>query len=38
MPRPVYNSNHEFVTWGAIGFEIREDFAGNTCALFADVT
>ncbi len=38
MPRPVYNSNFEFVTWAAIGFEIREDFAGNTCALFADVT
>lgn len=34
MPRPVYNSNFEFVTWGAIGFEIREDFAGNTCAIF----
>ncbi len=38
MPRPVYNSNYEFVTWAATGFEIREDFAGNTCALFADVT
>lgn len=35
MPRPVYNSNYEFVVWGAIGFEIRTDFAGNTCALFA---
>ena len=34
MPRPVYNSNYEFVTWGAIGFEIRTDFAGNTCAIF----
>lgn len=38
MPRPVYNSNYDFVTWSATGFEIREDFAGNTCALFADVT
>lgn len=37
MPRPVYNSNYEFVTWAATGFEIREDFAGNTCALFAQV-
>jgi len=37
MPRSVYNSNFEFVTWGAIGFEIRTDFAGNTCALFAKV-
>lgn len=35
MPRPVYNSNYEFVVWGAIGFEVRTDFAGNTCALFA---
>lgn len=34
MPRPVYNSNYEFVTWGAIGFEIRTDFGGNTCAIF----
>lgn len=38
MPRPLYNSNYEFATWAATGFEIREDFAGNTCALFADVT
>lgn len=37
-PRPMFNSNYEFVTWAATGFEIREDFAGNTCALFADVT
>jgi len=35
MPRPVYNSNYEFSVWGAIGFEIRTDFAGNTCALYA---
>ena len=35
MPRPVYNSNYEFVVWGAIGYEIRTDFAGRTCALFA---
>ncbi len=35
MPRPVYNSNYEFVVWGAIGFEVRTDFAGNTCAFFA---
>ncbi len=35
MPRPVYNSNYEFVTWGAIGFEVRNDFAGNTCAMYA---
>lgn len=35
MPRPVYNSDYQFVVWGAIGFEIRTDFAGNTCAFFA---
>lgn len=35
MPRPVYNSNYEFVVWGAIGFEVRTDFAGLTCAFYA---
>lgn len=35
MPRPVYNSNYEFVIWGAIGFEVRTDYFGNKCALFA---
>lgn len=35
MPRPVYNSNYEFVVWGAIGFEVRTDFANRKCALFA---
>jgi len=35
MPRPVYNSNYEFVVWGAIGYEVRTDFTGNTCAFFA---
>lgn len=35
MPRPVYNSNFEFVVWGAIGFEVRTDFSGKTCAFFA---
>ena len=35
MPRPVYNSNYEFATWAAIGFEVREDYFGNTCAFFA---
>lgn len=35
MPRPVYNSNYQFVVWGAAGYEIRTDFAGNTCALYA---
>jgi hypothetical protein len=35
MPRPVYNSNYEFAVWGAIGFEVRSDYFGNKCALFA---
>jgi hypothetical protein len=35
MPRPVYNSNYDFVVWGAIGFQVRTDFAGNTCAIYA---
>lgn len=35
MPRPVYNSNYEFAVWGAAGYEIRTDYAGNTCAMFA---
>ena len=35
MPRPVYNSNYEFVVWGAVGFEVRTDFAGQTCAFYA---
>lgn len=37
MPRPVYNSNYDFVVWGAIGFEVRTDFADNTCAFYASV-
>jgi len=35
MPRPVYNSNYNFVVWGAAGYEVRTDFAGNTCAMYA---
>ena len=35
MPRPVYNSNYEFAVWGAIGFEVRTDFANRKCALMA---
>lgn len=33
MPRPLYNSNYDFAVWGAIGFEVRTDFANNTCAI-----
>jgi hypothetical protein len=35
MPRPLYNSNYDFVVMGAIGFEVRTDFTGQTCAMFA---
>jgi hypothetical protein len=35
MPRPVYNSNYEFVVWGAIGFEVRTDYSSRKCAMFA---
>lgn len=37
MPRPVYNSNYEFVVWGAAGFEVRTDYDANTCAFYASV-
>lgn len=35
MPRPVYNSNYEFVTWHAAGFQVVNDFSGQTCTFFA---
>lgn len=35
MPRPVYNSNYEFVVWGAIGFQVITDYLGQYCSLFA---
>lgn len=35
MPRPVYNSNYEFVVWGAIGFEVRTDYDDQKCAMYA---
>lgn len=37
MPRPVYNSNYDFVVWGACGWEVRTDYASRKCALFAQV-
>lgn len=37
MPRPVYNSNYNFAVWGAVGFEVRTDYASRKCALFAKV-
>jgi hypothetical protein len=35
MPRPVYNSNYEFAVWGAIGYQVKTDFDGRSCAFFA---
>lgn len=35
MPRPVYNSNYEFAVWAAVGFQVKTDYSGNTCAMFA---
>lgn len=35
MPRPVYNSNYDFIVWGAIGWEIRNDYSGKSSALYA---
>lgn len=35
MPRPLYNDNYQFVTWTATGWQVRTDFAGNTCASYA---
>ncbi len=35
MPRAHYNDNFNFAVWAAIGFSVREDFFGNTCAIFA---
>ncbi len=35
MPRPLYNSNHQFAVWTATGYQVKEDYNGNTCAFFA---
>ena len=35
MPRQYYNSNYEFVVWGAIGFQVRQDYFGKTCVFYA---
>lgn len=34
-PRPLYNDPYAFIVWGAIGFQIINDYNGNTCALYA---
>jgi len=35
VPRTLYNDNYNFIVAGAIGYEVREDFNGSTCAFFA---
>ena len=35
MSRPEYNSDYKFAVWGAVGFEVRTDFNGLTCAMYA---
>lgn len=35
VPRPVYNSDYIFLIWAAVGFEVRTDYSGNTCAMYA---
>lgn len=35
LPRQVYNANHSFVVASAVGWEVRDDFFGNTCAFSA---
>lgn len=35
MPRAKYNDDYQFVTWGAIGFEVRTDFENRKCAMYA---
>lgn len=33
--RQVYNANHDFIVASAIGWEVRDDFFGNTCVMSA---
>lgn len=35
MPRPVYNSDYIFSVWCAVGWQVRTDYFGKTCALYA---
>lgn len=35
LPRPLYNSNHEFVVTTATGWMVNVDYFGKTCALYA---
>ncbi len=35
QPRQVYNANYDFIVASAIGWEVRDDFFANTCAMSA---
>lgn len=35
MPRPAYNSNYMFAVWAAVGFQVKTDYFGKTCAIYA---
>ncbi len=35
LPRPIYNSNFEFVSSTAVGWNVNIDYFGKTCALYA---
>ncbi len=35
MPRQFYNSDYKFTTWGAAGYQVRTDYNGNTCVIYA---
>ncbi len=35
LPRPIFNSNYEFVTATAVGWFVKTDFFSKTCALYA---
>lgn len=34
-PRPMFNSNHNFVVASAIGWKVKTDYYDNTCAFYA---
>ena len=35
LPRPLYNSPHAFITAAGIGFQVKNDYNGNTCVMYA---
>ena len=35
LPRPMYNSRHEFATSTAMGWRVDNDYFGRTCVLYA---